>query len=152
MQRDLCLQDPVEGFGVGSSCHTHRNNPTFKRSNFVPAVRHILQAASNGKKLEARQVYNDFLNNMKFHYAQMDDMIQAVEQVKSADHLAQAAEKAGFKRVMVQDVELYYCANRATDFKFAQRVGLHTVPLPLAVLGCLQFETNLSSNDRAFIS
>ena len=85
--------------------HTHRNNPTFKRSNFVPAVRHILQAASNGKKLEARQVYNDFLNNMKFHYAQMDDMIQAVEQVKSADHLAQAAEKAGFKRVMVQDVE-----------------------------------------------
>ncbi len=85
--------------------HTYRKNPAFGRSNFVPAVRHILQAASKGKKLEARQVYNDYLTNLKLHYQQLSTMVDAVAQVKSADQLMKLAEQAGYKRVVVQDVE-----------------------------------------------
>jgi len=83
----------------------HRNDAAFHRTNFVPAVRHILQAAGQGKAAEANHVFNDYLNNLSDHKARLTTMVKAVEQAGSGEQLKQQFEVAGFKDVKVQSVQ-----------------------------------------------
>lgn len=83
----------------------YRNDPIFHRTNFVPAVRHILQAAEQGKGAEAEQVLNDYSNNLTAHRARLMTMVKAVEQVGDMQNVKQLFETAGFKNITVQSVQ-----------------------------------------------
>lgn len=83
----------------------NRQNPVFQRTNFVPAVKHIVQAAEQGKAQEANHVFNDYLNNLQAHRARLATLVKAVEQVDNADSIKQLTESAGFKNVVVQQVQ-----------------------------------------------
>jgi len=83
----------------------YRNDPTFHRTNFVPAVRHILQAAEQGKAAEAKHVFTDYLGNLNDHKARLTTMVRAVEQAGNTEQLKQQFETAGFKNVRVQTVQ-----------------------------------------------
>ncbi|WP_404401876.1 class I SAM-dependent methyltransferase [Idiomarina seosinensis] len=83
----------------------HRNDPTFQRTNFVPAVKHILSAAEQGKQQEAEKVFTDYLGNLTDHRARLSTLVKAVEQVGDQQQLQQQVEAAGFKKVSVQQVQ-----------------------------------------------
>lgn len=83
----------------------HRNDPTFHRTNFVPAVRHILQAAEQGKAAEAAHVLSDYSNNLVEHRARLMTMVKAVEQVGDMQNVKHLFETAGFKNITVQTVQ-----------------------------------------------
>ena len=83
----------------------HRNDQTFHRTNFVPAVRHILQAAEQGKESESKYVFNDYRNNLVDHRARLTTMLRAVEQAGDSEQLKQIFETAGFKKVRVDTVQ-----------------------------------------------
>ena len=83
----------------------HRNDAAFHRTNFVPAVRHILQAAGQGKAAEAQRVFSEYLNNLNDHKARLTTMVKAVEQAGSGEQLKQQFEAAGFKDVQVEQVQ-----------------------------------------------
>lgn len=83
----------------------HHNDPVFHRTNFVPAVKHVLQAAEQGKAQEAEKVFNDYLGNLTNHKAQLNTLMSAVEQLGDQSSVQQKVEAAGFKKVKVQTVQ-----------------------------------------------
>lgn len=83
----------------------HERNPAFYAMNFVPATKHVLQAAAKGSEVESRQVYVAYLNSINAHKARTQTLLKAVEQLSDIDEIKKQFENAGFKNVVTQEVE-----------------------------------------------
>lgn len=83
----------------------HERNPAFHAMNFVPATKHVLQAAAKGNEVESRQVYAGYLNSINAHKARTQTLLKAVEQLSGIEETKKQFENAGFKNVVIQEVE-----------------------------------------------
>ncbi|MFD2631272.1 SAM-dependent methyltransferase [Idiomarina piscisalsi] len=83
----------------------HERNPAFHAMNFVPATKHVLQAAAKGNEVESRQVYAGYLNSINSNKARTQTLLKAVEQLEGMEEAKKQLESAGFKNVVIQEVE-----------------------------------------------
>ncbi|MCJ8317634.1 SAM-dependent methyltransferase [Idiomarina sp.] len=83
----------------------HERNPAFHAMNFVPATKHVLQAAAKGNEVESRQVYAGYLNSINANKARTQTLLKAVEQLSGIEETKKEFENAGFKNVVIQEVE-----------------------------------------------
>ncbi|NWO02231.1 MAG: class I SAM-dependent methyltransferase [Idiomarinaceae bacterium] len=83
----------------------HERNRAFHAMNFVPATKHLLKAAAEGKETESHQVYNGYLESLTAHKARTQTLLKATEQIGSENNLKASLEGACFKKVSVQEVQ-----------------------------------------------
>lgn len=85
--------------------HKQQRNPAFHAMNFVPATKHVLQAAAEGKSAESRQVLSAYLDSIQAHKARSQTLLNATSQLGDQAHITQMLEAAGFKNILVQQVQ-----------------------------------------------
>lgn len=83
----------------------NERNLAFHAMNFIPATKHVLQAAAKGNEVESRQVYAGYLNSINAHKARTQTLLKAVKQLGSAVETKKKLESLGFKHVAIQEVE-----------------------------------------------
>jgi hypothetical protein len=83
----------------------HERNPSFHAMNFVPATKHLLNVAAEGKDAESRQVLNGYMDSLNAHKARTKTLLKATEQLGDMDETQKQFEAAGFKKVTVQQVQ-----------------------------------------------
>ena len=83
----------------------HERNPAFHAMNFVPATKHLLQAAASGHKAESLQIFEDYLANITEHKGRLATLLKATEQMGDIESTKKRVEQAGFKNVKVQQVQ-----------------------------------------------
>ncbi|MFP3525476.1 hypothetical protein SB912_23600, partial [Pantoea sp. SIMBA_072] len=76
----------------------------FQAMNFVPATKHALQAAAQGKADESHRVLSGYINAINEHKARLVSLLRAIEQLGDAANTTELFEIAGFKNVSVQTV------------------------------------------------
>ena len=80
----------------------NERNPAFHAMNFIPATKHVLQAAAKGNEVESRQVYAGYLNSINAHKARTHTLLKAVKQLGSVVETKKKLESLGFKHVAIQ--------------------------------------------------
>ncbi|RUO67122.1 SAM-dependent methyltransferase [Idiomarina ramblicola] len=83
----------------------HQRSPAFHAMNFVPATKHLLQAAASGQKDESLKVFEDYLNNITEHKGRLTTLLKATDELEGIDAIQKRVEQAGFKQVKVQQVQ-----------------------------------------------
>lgn len=83
----------------------YQRNQILHAMNFVPATKHLLQAAASGKKAESLKVFDDYLANISEHKARVATLLKATEALGDIESIQQRVERAGFKKVKVQQVQ-----------------------------------------------
>ena len=83
----------------------HERTPAFHAMNFIPATKHVLQAAAKGNEVESRQVYAGYLDSINAYKARTQTLLQAADQLGSMEETKYLLEAAGFKNVVIQEVE-----------------------------------------------
>jgi len=76
----------------------------FQAMNFVPATKHALQAAAQGKSDESYRVLSGYINAINEHKARLISLLKATEQLGDTANTTALFESAGFKNVTVQTV------------------------------------------------
>lgn len=83
----------------------HQQESAFHAMNFVPATKHVLQTAAEGKEVESQKVFDDYLANITEHRARLVTLLKATDNLGEASALIRLVEEAGFKKVRVQQVQ-----------------------------------------------
>ena len=83
----------------------HQQQSAFHAMNFVPATKHLLQAAAAGKKVESQKIFDDYLANVTEHRARLTTLLKATDSLGEPADLKKRIEDAGFKQVRVQQVQ-----------------------------------------------
>jgi ubiquinone/menaquinone biosynthesis C-methylase UbiE len=83
----------------------HQQQSAFHAMNFVPATKHLLQAAAAGKKAESQKIFDDYLANITEHRARLTTLLKATDNLGEPADLKKRIEDAGFKQVKVQQVQ-----------------------------------------------
>ncbi|ATZ72561.1 SAM-dependent methyltransferase [Idiomarina sp. X4] len=83
----------------------YERSPAFHAMNFVPATKHLLQAAAKGNEVESRQVYVAYMNSITSHKARAQTLLKATEQLGNTRETQMRLEAVGFKNIDIQEVE-----------------------------------------------
>lgn len=83
----------------------HQSNAAFHATNFVPATKHLLQAAASGRKDESTAVFEDYLTNISEHKGRLATLLKATEELGGIETIQARVELAGLKNVKVQQVQ-----------------------------------------------
>jgi len=83
----------------------HQQQSAFHAMNFVPATKHLLQAAAAGKKAESQKIFDDYLANVTEHRARLTTLLKATDSLGEPYDLQRRIEDAGFKQVRIQQVQ-----------------------------------------------
>ncbi|MDV6317013.1 class I SAM-dependent methyltransferase [Idiomarina sp. HP20-50] len=83
----------------------HQQKQAFHAMNFVPATKHLLEAAAAGKKAESQKVFEDYLANVTEHRARLTTLFDATDSLGDISDITRRVEAAGFKEVKVQQVQ-----------------------------------------------
>jgi len=76
----------------------------FQAMNFVPATKHALEAAAQGKTDESEKVLSGYINAINEHKARLVSLLKATEQLGDMEQTKVLFESVGFKNVTVQTV------------------------------------------------
>ncbi len=76
----------------------------FQAMNFVPATKHILDAAAHGNLNESDKVLSGYIKAINEHKARLFSLLKGTEQLGNIDNTKRLFERAGFKSVIVQKV------------------------------------------------
>ncbi|WP_417439290.1 SAM-dependent methyltransferase [Idiomarina sp.] len=83
----------------------HQQQSAFHAMNFVPATKHLLQAAAAGKKAESQKIFDDYLANVTEHRARLTTLLKATDSLGEPSDLKRRIEDVGFKQVRIQQVQ-----------------------------------------------
>lgn len=83
----------------------HQRQQAFHAMNFVPATKHLLEAAATGRKAESKKVFEDYLANVTEHRARLTTLFDATDCLGDISTITKRVEAAGFKKVKVQLVQ-----------------------------------------------
>ncbi|PWW33409.1 hypothetical protein DFO83_1193 [Idiomarina loihiensis] len=76
----------------------------FQAMNFVPATKHALEAAAQGKADESEKALLGYINAINEHKARLVSLLKATEQLGDMKQTKALFESVGFKNVIVQTV------------------------------------------------